>query len=139
VDSLEPVDWAMYADMLLEAGAPERQWRRAQRISRSLQADPRLVLVARCEAVHLEGHHLRIGETYFIPVPGTFLENYQLTWWRIGRVRAGFRRYPSRERRGQYSPKKMLAWAHKTAFEFPHVVAERPRVILKFFVGHSRP
>jgi hypothetical protein len=128
----------MYADLLLEADAPERQWRRAQRIGRSLQGEPRLVLVARCEAVHLKGHQLRVGETYFVPVPGTFLETYELTWWRLERVRAGFGRYPSELRRGQYSEEKLLAWAYRTPPEFEHVARERPAVVLKFFVCHGR-
>ncbi len=130
----------MYADLLQDAGAPQRQWRRAQRIARALQGDPRLVLVAYCPAEHLQRHVLRLGRNWFIPAPLTQLDSYPLTWWPLTLARAGFRRYPSNrgQRRGQYATRVLLAGAFKTPFDFSSIVAGRPWVLRRFFVRHAR-
>jgi hypothetical protein len=43
----------MDADLLIDAGRPEAEWRRAQRIGASLRREPRLVLTAGCAAAGL--------------------------------------------------------------------------------------
>jgi hypothetical protein len=141
LDSLAPADWAMYTDLLIDAGAPERRWRRALRITRSLQEEPRLVLVCYCEAVHLVRHPLRMGKNWFIPATRTMLTNYPLTWWPPARVRAGFRRYRPHpgQRRGQYASRTLLAGAFKTPFDCPpNVIRKHPWLVHRFFVRHGR-
>jgi hypothetical protein len=42
--SCDPVDWAMYSDILQDAGASRRMWRAAQLTAESLQKQPYLLL-----------------------------------------------------------------------------------------------
>lgn len=45
-NSFDPVDWWMHCDLLQDAGAPARLWRRSRRIGDALANDPRLYFLA---------------------------------------------------------------------------------------------
>lgn len=141
--SLDPTEWRMYCDLLQDAAAPEAEWQRARRIADSLAADVRLVLIAHCPAVHLDGHYLRVGKDWFIGADGTYLDNYDpLVWWREAWVRAGFERYPTTSRARR--PKDLIALNHGTPWHLAHPRFEwlRDRTkqaafVAAFFAAHA--
>jgi hypothetical protein len=128
LNSLEPLDWFMYCDMLQDEGSSLRRAREARRIGESLQRGKSLVLTLHCPEQQLRGHWLQVGRTWFIPVSGTLVSYCNdMQWWRPEWIRAGFARYPSR---GRKDPEGMLLYASGTPFE--HGYADFPDALVKF-------
>jgi hypothetical protein len=140
--SLEPLDWLMYCDLLLDSGGSPRRAGAARRIGASLEKSKALVLVLHCPQQQLRGHWLQVGRMWFIPVNGTqvsYCNDFQ--WWRPEWIRSGFARYPHEDR---IDPEGMLLYASGTPFEhgyadFPAAVAKfGQKVALRFFETHGR-
>src|SRR5262249_37780742 len=98
LDSVEPVDWAMYADLLNEAGHDARA-AFPRRVAEALQGRPTRVLVG-CvsDEKSLQDNPRRCGRLSFVTGPLTVLRNYRPCWWTVERVRAGLRRWSGRRR-----------------------------------------
>jgi hypothetical protein len=147
LDSLDPLDWMMYCDLLQDAGVSRRRWSFAQRVARSLQASPKLVLVLACTPASLENHWLRVGRSWFVPVEGTSIEGYAsgYAWWQPRWVRRGLRHYPYNQAAyGVRDESQLIELASGTPWEHPHPAFEQFRLrwgleALKktFFRGHG--
>lgn len=140
--SLEPLDWLMYCDLLLDAGGSPRRAAAARRVGASLEKGKALVFVLHCPADQLAGHWLQVGRAWFIPVNGTrvsYCKDFQ--WWRPEWIRAGFARYPNEQRIDQEG---MLRYASGTPTasdyaDFPAALAKfGEKVIRRFFETHGR-
>jgi hypothetical protein len=120
--SLDATDWRAYADQLRASGLDD-QGRRAARIAESLARDVNLVLVNFCPAESLASaehgnHWLRVGQTWFIGAPGTFIETNRVVWWRLAWVRAGFKRYPSTD--ADRVENDLIKLNYGTPLQLPH-------------------
>jgi hypothetical protein len=132
----------MYCDLLQDAGAPEEEWQRADRIAASLAADSKLVLINFCEGRSLDNNYLRVGTNWFIGADETRLENYRQAWWRPKWVRSGFRRYPTTS--DSRSVRSLMRLNTGTPWTLPHprfeIVQQRPvyaDLIVAFFHAHA--
>jgi hypothetical protein len=138
----------MYCDLLQDAGAPEEEWQRADRIANSLALDVKLVLINFCPASPLESeayrnHWLRVGRTWFIGAAGTMIEGNRLVWWRLSWVHDGFERYPSDD--PDRNEADLTALNYGTPWDLPHPRFKEvrkkkrayPKLITAFFDGHA--
>jgi hypothetical protein len=144
--SLDPADWWMYADLLLDQGIPEEEARWARQAGDSLSQAVELVLVFHCPANYLKGHRLQIARTWFIPVKGTHVEyTRDFQWFHPKWVRAGFARYPC-DATGRFGrqPDEMIAYASGTPWRHDYAEFDklkkkfgRQQVVARFFQTHG--
>jgi hypothetical protein len=141
--SLDATDWRMYCDLLQDAGAPQDEWQRADRIANSLAVDSKLVLINFCPPGPLNNHWLRVGHTWFIGAEATMIDANRLVWWRPAWVRDGFERYPSND--PDRNEARLIALNYGTPWNLPHprlhCVQGKPSIyaefITAFFDGHA--
>jgi len=140
--SLDPVDWLMYYDLVQDECDSRRRVEQARRIVASHARAADLVLALHCPEQQLAGHWLQVGKTWFIPVLGTLVVYCNdLQWWRPEWVRAGFRRYPHKDRK---DPAAMIRYASGSPTrhdykDFPQLLEKFGALVTqRFFETHGR-
>jgi hypothetical protein len=133
--SVDPVDWAMYADLLLEAGAPEVRAAFARRVACALHQRPSRVLIGKVgDPTALEKNPRRAGRLFFVAGPLTRLDWYSPRWWTLARVRAGMRRWSPEAQEHE----AILTQAHGVPASFPGLIENYPALALAYFRSAAR-
>jgi hypothetical protein len=139
LDSVEPVDWAMYADLLDDTGQAV-QAAFARRVAEGLIHDPMRVLVGRVsEEGSLKGNPRRCGRQFFVTGPVTVLKNYCPRWWTAARVRAGLRHWVPDCKEADHE--KILSQAHGVPTALPRrpdFFRKEPALVRAFFRSLAR-